>query len=243
MKKLALVILLATSSFIMNAQNFSLSYAGGVIPDGGNITFNTDVNTPITTGVYIYVHNISAAPLSVQCLKEIVDTIPGSENKFCWGSCFGPEVYQPTNQILIANGDSTDNTAFSGEYFPNGNVGDSHIRYIFYEHGNRQNQISVVVTYHAIPASVNNFNKSVNNLSNYPNPASDYTIIDYSTASAQTTQLVVKNLLGAVIYSTDLNSSNGKVYINTSDFIDGVYFYSVLSNNTPISTKKLIVRH
>jgi hypothetical protein len=100
-----------------------------------------------------------------------------------------------------------------------------------------------VVTYHAIPASINNFNKSINNLSNYPNPASDYTIIDYSVTSTQATQLVVKNLLGAVIYSTDLSSSNGKVYINTSDFVDGVYFYSVLNNNTPISTKKLIVRH
>jgi hypothetical protein len=245
MKKIILFISLFSLSFGVFSQSFSLSDPSGVIPDGGSRTYTTTANISILPGTYyVFVHNISGAPLWVKCMKEIVDTIPGTENGFCWGSCFTPDVYDSPNPILIANGDSSDLSGFSPDYKPNGQTGDSHIRYVFYENGNRANQVTYIATFHATPAGVNSYAKSFGSISNSPNPASDYTIVEYSIPSNfQAPQLVVKNLLGAVVFTSELTSLSGKINLNTSTFVDGIYFYSIQSNNTPLATKKMIIRH
>lgn len=245
MKKICFFALLVFSSFAIFGQNLSLSYPGGVLLDGDSIVFQTDANTPIITGANVFVHNNGASAINALCLKEVIDTVPGTKNAFCWGQCYGDTIYQSPMAIFIDAGDSTDTGGFGGEYKPNGHAGETRIRYSFSDQANRSNEISVVVIYRAIPASVSNFTTQSNKLTTAPNPASNQTTVDYSIVgtSDQNLRLIIKDLLGASIYSTDLSAASGKVYINTSDYANGIYFISIFSGSMPVSSKKLIIRH
>lgn len=246
MKKTVLLLFLFTSSYFLFGQSLTLSYPGGVIPDGGSVIFTTTANTPIMSGQKpIFVHNTSATDADVKCVKEIVDTITGTKNSFCWGLCYSDTIYAPQSPVYIPAGDSTGGeiSGFSGEYTPNGLIGDSHVRYTFTNTNNHQS-VSVVVTYRATPVSVCSYNQNADRLITAPNPASDQTTVDYCITSTNgNLTLIVKNLLGAVVYSSDLTGLIGKTTINTSDFVDGIYFISILSNNMPVNSKKLVVRH
>jgi hypothetical protein len=247
MKRTVLLFFLVASSQFIFGQSLTLSYPEGNIPDGGSVIFTTTANTPIMSGQkLIFVHNNSATDANVLCTKEIIDTIPGTQNSFCWGLCYADTVYNslPLYPVFIAAGDSTDQSGFSGEYNPNGHVGDSHVRYIFTNKDNHSESVSVVVTYRATPVSVCNYNQNSDKMTTAPNPASNQTTVDYciTTANGNLT-LIIKNLLGAVVYSSDLSGTAGRTSINTSDFTDGIYFISILSNNRPLNSKKLVVRH
>lgn len=243
MKKFTLLFAFAFITLGVFAQSLTLSYPGGVIPDGGSVIFETPAHVPITPGQkLIFVHNVGTTDAPVICTKEIIDTIPGTVNAFCWGACFTPEVTVSPSPLFITAGDSTDASGFSGDYNAHGHAGDSHIRYIFTNTNNHES-VSVVVTYRATEdASVNNLSSNSSKLNISPNPASNQVTIDYALSSANNS-IVIKNLLGAVVATSDLSSSNGKTSINTTDFIDGIYFITITSNGTPVSSKKLIIKH
>lgn len=245
MKKIFFFSLLILCSSTIFGQTLSLSHIGGALADGDSIVFQTDANTPILTGANVFVHNNGSSAINVLCLKEVIDTIPGTKNAFCWGQCYSDSIYQSTSAIFIGVGDSTDGSGFGGEYRPNGHVGDTRMRYSFSEQTNRNNIVSVVVIYRAIPASISNFTAQSNKLTTAPNPASNQTTVDYSITGGadQNLRLIIKDLLGASIYSTDLSAASGKVSINTSDYANGIYFISIFSGSTPMSSKKLIIRH
>ncbi len=243
MKKFTLLFAFAFITLGVFAQSLTLSYPGGVISDGGSVTFTTPADVPITPGQrLIFVHNIGATDASVICTKEIIDTLSGTTNAFCWGACFTPEVLFSPSPLFIAAGDSTDASGFSGDYNAHGHVGESHIRYIFTNTTNHES-VSVVVTYLSTPVSVNNYSQNSNKLNITPNPASNQVNIDYAFNNSSNNTIVVKNLIGATVYSSDAIYSTGKFAINTSDFTDGIYFVTFMSNNVPQSTKKLIIKH
>lgn len=242
MKKIFFISLFVAISISSFAQNLSLSYPGGVISDGGSVIFSTPANVPILPGQkMIFVHNNGASDAIVICTKEIIDTIPGTENAFCWEACFTPDVYVSPSSILVAAGDSTNESGFSGDYNAHGHVGDSHIRYIFTNTQNHET-VSVVVTYNATPAGVNAYAQNNSRMTLSPNPASNFVNVDCSL-STNVSSIAVKNLLGAVVFTSELSGSNAKISINTTDFTDGIYFVTTMSNGTPLSTKKLVVRH
>ncbi len=241
MKKIGFLFLFFVFSASTFAQSFSLSDPLGTIPDGGSRTYTTPANIPILPGDYnVTLHNISGTALSVICSKEIIDTIAGTESAFCWGQCFPASVYS-SSPVLVESGDSG---IFNPDYKPNGHTGESHVRFIFSEDGNRDNKISFIATFQSTPVSVSTYAQNIGKLVASPNPASSQITVDYSINDAnENLTLTVKNLLGAVVYSSNLIAATGKIAINTSDFIDGIYFISILSNNMPVNSKKLVIRH
>lgn len=242
MKKFTLLIAFTAFTIGLYAQSLSLTFPYGINRNGDTITFSTDINTPIISGANIYVHNNGASDVSVICRKEVVDTIQGTTNSFCWSQCYPDNIYTSSSSMYIAIGDSTDNGGFSGEYNPHGNAGDTYMRYVFYENHNEPNNTSIIVKYHVEPASVSNYTQNPYKLNVSPNPASNQINIDYAFNSSNNT-IVIKNLIGGTVYTSNPLNSSGKLSINTTDYTDGIYFATFLSNNVPQSTKKLIIKH
>lgn len=241
MKKKLFLIALTALSMSISAQNFSLTYPGGSIPNGGSIIFSTDEDTPITSGQRpIYVHNNGATDALVKCKKTIIDTIPGTQNMFCWGQCFGPATEVSPNPLIIMAGDSTDEGGFSGEYYPYGNSGDSHIKYTFFSD---TDSISVIVTYHVEPLSNQNYSKIDEYLDVFPNPASAMITIGMHYSPNTNKTITMKNILGAIVYPEVKPYTNDKITINTTDLIDGIYFLTITSNGLVVNTKKIIIKH
>jgi hypothetical protein len=250
MKKVLSFLSFFAFLFSINAQSLVLHQGSQPLTNNQELSFTIDVNTNIlgapTTS--LKVENVSSDFIQVKVKKSIIDTVTGSVNAFCWGQCFTERVYlSPTPLVIDANG--VDENSFYAEYWPNGFVGTTKIRYTFfvYEGSNEDytDSASVIMNFVVTPASVEQYILSNSTLNNArPNPANNFTSIPYSLPNSFNgdAQIVVKNILGSTVFSENLNSNNGKVNVNTSEFDAGIYFYSLVVNSQTFYTKKLIVK-
>jgi hypothetical protein len=75
-----------------------------------------------------------------------------------------------------------------------------------------------------------------------PNPARGFTNISYSLPSdARSARIVVKNLLGNVVYNENIAIDSRSLRLDTAGFSNGIYIYSLLINNQPVMSKRLVV--
>lgn len=251
MKKLIFIFALIAFIFSVNAQSLVLHQGNQVLTNGEEISFPVDINTnmiglPTTS---IAVENTTNDYVQVKVKKIIIDTVAGSANGFCWGQCFIPRVYiSPSPLVLDAN--ELNENSFYAEYWPNGLEGTTSVRYTFFIYtetsgNNYTDSVSVIMHFVVGPASIDQHIMANSTLSNArPNPASSFTNIPYSLPNSFSgeAQIIIKNILGANVYTESLNSSSGKVFVNTADFEPGIYFYSLVINGQIYSTKKLIIK-
>jgi len=78
---------------------------------------------------------------------------------------------------------------------------------------------------------------------NIPNPAQNFTTIEYSIPKAGEVIFNIYNISGQVLYTEVLQSRAGRHTINVdiSDFAAGIYFYSIEYQGQKL-TKKMIVK-
>lgn len=79
----------------------------------------------------------------------------------------------------------------------------------------------------------------------YPNPANTSATISYNLPSNYNSgKIVIRDMIGKEVKTIAINGgSNSKTTISTYDMPNGVYFYSIIGDGKPLSTKKLIVKH
>ena len=77
---------------------------------------------------------------------------------------------------------------------------------------------------------------------NYPNPFSHTTVINVNLKKAVDLELEVLNLMGQVLYSTEIQGTPGlnKLQVDGSKLSEGVYFYTIKAGDATVS-KKMIV--
>lgn len=76
-------------------------------------------------------------------------------------------------------------------------------------------------------------------MSFFPNPASDYTVINYTPKKNYIFELV--DVLGNKVKVLDLSNS-GKENLYVGELSKGIYFGSFIHNDKLISIKKLVVK-
>jgi hypothetical protein len=91
----------------------------------------------------------------------------------------------------------------------------------------------VVVVYDYSGSSVAAFEDS--NISLYPNPSNDYTIINSDNLIKS---IEICNILGEILSYTIINDNFAKIKL--ADFDSGVYFARIIDNNCNISVRKII---
>lgn len=77
---------------------------------------------------------------------------------------------------------------------------------------------------------------------NYPNPAADFTNINFTTPNAGKVNLTVVDALGRLVHQQNITSKSGlnTVPVNTASLRNGIYMYTVEYNGKSI-TRKLVV--
>ena len=241
MKNLILTLIITiifSSSF---SQNLELYFEGELLEPNEEITIIAHPDSGIIVFDSLGVKNISSTEIEVLVKKVIIDTIPNTTNSFCWGLCYPPFVYVARNPVTIGPGDFY--YEFAGDYSPNGIEGESKIRYVFFDMNIPDDSVSVIVYYNATASGVidNYYNCSISNA--YPNPANSFTSLDYDMNGVKNARLVIYNFLGSVVKEIEITNSYGNLKVNTSDFDEGIYFYSLLINNEALKTQKLIIKH
>lgn len=76
----------------------------------------------------------------------------------------------------------------------------------------------------------------------YPNPMTDNATVKFESANASKGSIQVVSVLGAIVYSENINISKGNnnIDIKTSSLAGGMYYVNVISGNTVIGTVKAV---
>lgn len=78
----------------------------------------------------------------------------------------------------------------------------------------------------------------------YPNPANDFATIDYViTGNVNDASMSFYNLLGNEVATYELDKSERKLKVSTTNWDSGVYLYQLVVDGKKVVTKKLLVRH
>ena len=251
MRKIFITLSFILISFWSFSQSLSLYKNGTLLEDGARITINADVDAALSFFMQetnVDVKNNTDDYVDVKVLKEQIDIVEGSECGFCWSQCYLPNVMVSSSSILLEANELKQNEFFV-EFWTNEKVGTSIVKFTFYvcdEYGDfiEDDKVSIEYMFNIEPVGIENYiieNSSMQNAR--PNPAPSYTNIPYTLPMGfnGNAQIVVKNILGAVVFVENINGGSGKVYVNTSELEEGIYFYSMIINNKSAYTKKLII--
>lgn len=242
MKKILLLTLLTYFSILgAYAQSLELYTKDGVKLNNGDtiVSVSTDATADLVVGMNVT--NSGTSTLNVLAKKTELDIVSGSENYFCWVSCYLPNIFVSPSPFTIAVNDTI--KIFSGDYSSNGNVGTSYIRYTFFSQKNVNDSIAFIVKFIAgSGVGIDDAKPSVEISNLFPNPATNKVSVKYDLKGANNAQLEIRNVLGSLVKKVSINESNGLLNVDVSDLTNGVYFYSFIVNNEIIKSKKLIIQ-
>jgi len=215
--------------------------SSGVVNNGDTITYtSTDVNASFVS--YIWVKNSSTSMIPVKVKKIELDTVPGSENYFCWTSCYLPQTYV-SDTLHIAAG-YTNKTNFSGDYDAMGHAGKTRIMYVFYDDNDPNDSVAFVAEFYAGSSAGIYLSQSVTAEARvYPNPAKNTITVDYQLSKlTNNVKFELRNILGSVAKEVKLQSVAGQRKIDISGLQNGIYFYTIRIDDKVVISNKIIIQ-
>lgn len=236
----------------VSAQNLRVVYNSGA--HVGDVLNN---DTMVVTGSsgdfeliaeHLDVINDNATSSNIRCSREEIYVAAGSTAALCWVVCSAyylpgeyPTLQAPGGaQPMASSSTPMDNTdtvdIFKLHYRPNTNPGNSLYKITLYDAADAADTAVFWVLFN-VATGVNDISKTPV-LSAYPNPANNYVNIDVD-AFDNNTYLKITDLLGATVKTLQVNSNHMK--LSTTEFKEGIYFYSLVNNNKAIVTRRLVV--
>lgn len=246
-KKLLSIAAIACFSNSM-AQNIELrNHNGTALINGTTITLVDTVINNINQDVAIEIDATSKfnSSTNIKVKKyEMTTNTPLSENALCWGVCtpsilWGVKPIDTTDGIpMILNQMVT----FSGHVYPKIHGGITAFKYVWYDVNNPSDSTWVIVDFDVRnPRSIGVEEiKKETSLKIFPNPASDFVNVAV-TSNEVNKKITIIDLLGKIVFSSNLAENNSNLRVNTSNFLPGVYFVSITSNNKSIRTSKIVI--
>ena len=188
--------------------------------------FDTDSKIEFLVNIHAYTSDYS---------EEILNTYIINED--------GTVIFERINQIIV-NGN--DETQFP-EWISNTTGGAKMILRAYNENENDSliiyNSPGIVPCYSCDGTSkVHNINNTESDLSNYPNPAKEYTIIEYEIPNGENeADIQIYNINGQLINSYKVDRTFDNLRISTEELSNGTYIYNIKTKSGISNGKKLIV--
>lgn len=245
MKKIfTLILMLATVATF--AQSLTVAYEGTPVNNGDTLEVVVpQLNT--TIDYYLDLTNVTDNDVTVIVYKSELDMSEGASASLCvGGSCFPPATME-TNPFIIPAHTTLSHTGDNpGDAFHLGykalTTGTSYVMFTFANDDNNDDCVSVTFKLVYDPTSIDKVSQ-VTKMRAYPNPASDNVTVEYAVSgNANKVQLVIKNMLGATLYTKSLDVNGSKLRMDVSEYPAGIYFYSIEADGRPLVTKKLLVK-
>lgn len=183
-----------------------------------------------------------ASTINVKVRRITVDTVPGTQNYFCWEQCYEPPTSISPTSMSILPGDRVNQ--FYADYKPNGISGVSTLIYCFYDETNEADSVCATVRFSASPTGVEDvFMGNESGIGQvYPNPVRRTANINYALAQGwRSAEVNVYSMLGSLVKKVALKEDQGTLKLSVSDLPSGMYFYTLTVNDHDISTKKMMV--
>jgi len=224
-------------TFTVSAQSLVLSYEGDTLAPNEEITVS---GSPWGTEIVVEmdVTNTSSNNINVLIQRYENSMLPGTSSGICWGLCYPPYVGLTPTSLTINAGDTNDSD-FSGHYYPSNAIGMSTISYVFFDENNVNDSTMVVVHFDGVVTGTNDIPALVARA--YPNPANEKLSISLEQSNTTKQQVELLSITGQLIEAVTVSA--GKASFNTSNLENGIYFYRVLENGRTIFSDRAIVQH
>lgn len=193
----------------------------------------------LTMTSHIAISNIGGGTVSLVIERITNDLAPGHSSYFCWGALCYPPTTNVSQQFMVNPGEGDTMKAYLN---PTGDIGTSHVTYRVYDADNPSDSASFTITYNATTVGVDEISLDKMLSPAMPNPADQYTRLNYNVNSTNS-KIVITNLLGGVVKEIPLVDKKNNILVPTADLRSGIYLYSLIVDNRTIGSRKLIVTH
>lgn len=190
---------------------------------------------------YLTVTNTSSKSINVKV--RMVNETPEMESipYFCWTLCYPPHITESPESIQIGPGES--NSSFAAYIIPNSIVGQTKLKFEFYDEQNPEDKLVYRVTFNTDgTVSVRNVTQAKAAVSVSPLPVRDIARFDYTLpTTARAAELTIYNLVGNPVATYRLADKSGVVAVDMARFSPGMYFYSITADGQRIASKKFVI--
>ena len=240
---LAFMALMAFAS----AQSLQFELDGYVFANGEKVIC-TDVDEDLGEMIQeMQVRNLTDASIDVMIRREKVQIVDGTQNSFCWGGCYAPQVDSSPRPLAVEAGAASlpgllsFHQAIASPDDPEVYItGTSIVKYYAYPADNENDQVCIEVWFAYGAEGINE--KEVVLGHAYPNPASSVVRFDYELPGVANASMSVYNLLGQEVLKQDLTALQGQAVLSVADLTEGIYFCNLKVNGRTVKTEKFIVR-
>lgn len=187
-----------------------------------------------------------SADRTINVKRYELNFAPGSTNYFCWGLCYGPQdggsmpYWLSVDPVMM-----TPNTPFNGfsaYYRPEGTVGISTYRYVWFALDNPNDSTFVDIVFDTQTVGMAESRNELG-VEIYPNPVTsgDITLTFNMAGDRSGLELVIYNVLGERAVVRPLDAVQDRLVIPDGVLRQGIWFVNVERSGKILLTKRLIV--
>ena len=180
----------------------------------------------------------------IQSLPE--NPVAGAYEKFCWGPLcynYGTDASSTNSSLLVNIPSGATDSTFIAYFYPNDVLGTTTIEYCFHPVGDLSGgncgSITYVVTATAAVELMTPVEMSISAV--YPNPLVDKGSIDFSIPQGSTGTIIIRDVTGKILSETTDLVMNGSIHLESSDFMAGIFFSTLVVDGHSASTRRFVV--
>lgn len=188
------------------------------------------------------IHNHVPAPLAQVVFKQSLYLVNGSTNWFFFDGVEYPFGADTSGLVTIPA--STTDESLEFFYDADGNAGVSQIIYVFTDPMVQGSFALYKIDFFADDTGIDDDILARTTFSPaYPNPAESFVSFNYDIPNeVKQAELLITNLLGAVVYQGSLQGLSGTERIDISDLTEGIYFATLKLDNEIATSQKILVQ-
>lgn len=235
-------------SLQVNAQLLTLvDEHGADVPNGSTYIQVGEASVDLEE-VHLVATLVGDASKEVNMRRYERSVQPGTQNYFCWGICYDamdagvlPVWNSMAIHSLYMNGGEPV-TNFGAYHKPQGVVGTSTFRYVWFDVDNRDDSVWVDIEFQALPVGIAETAYAAR-LNVFPNPSKGADVqfeVDMNTLSGAAA-LVIHNAVGQRIRTTALRMGQPVARLSTEGLAPGLYFASVDHQGRTLVTQRFVV--
>lgn len=191
------------------------------------------------------IRNMTFTVINVKSKLEIITLTPGHSIVFCWDICYPPKEEDCISEgylTIMPMGTSGEN--FHADVFADGHIGESKVKFTFFNVDNPDDNISFIVTFlvgtSSVEKTISDIQYSLSEPS--PNPVNSSSIISYHINNDfSEAKIRFYNTQGIEVFNQQLLASSGNINIELLNLTQGIYYYHLEIDGFITETKKLVL--
>jgi hypothetical protein len=189
--------------------------------------------------------NISGSSRQISCRREMIQEVPGSTGRFCWGeTCSAVAAGNISLDEIVSMNAGDTSTTFHGYYRHNGNPGLSIARFVWFDVNAPFNQVAYDVNFCVdFDCTLGTNEESDDKIFEIiGNPLSELSAFKYDFNNTPSNgELLIYDASGSLIQSEKLSSSKGLILIDSGLYSSGIYTCILRENGLTQGTQRLVV--